>query len=139
MSVPVSLDKLRAEVQRFGPTAYLLTVSDDGRPHATSALLAWDDADRLTTQGGRRTLANIARTPAVSLLWPPFEPGGYSLIVDVDGTLLQTGGGATDHQSANIALTPSTAVLHRIASPAFESLVPAGQGDACGNDCIPLG
>src|SRR4051794_37750658 len=30
MSVPVSLEKLRAEVERFGPVAYLLTVSDDG-------------------------------------------------------------------------------------------------------------
>ena len=31
-------------------------------------------------------MANAAeRSDAVTLLWPPFEPGGYSLIVDGTG------------------------------------------------------
>jgi hypothetical protein len=121
MSVPVALERLHDEIGRFGHVAYLLTVGADGRAHAVSSPVGWD-GDRLTAEGGSRTRANAAERPLVSLLWPPYEPGGYSLIVDgravVDGD--------------RVVVRPSKGVLHRSA--------PAGDEpqSACGSDCVPL-
>ena len=36
MSVPVELDELAQQIERFGPNPYLVTVAADGRPRATS-------------------------------------------------------------------------------------------------------
>ena len=39
MSIPVTLDRLRDEIAGFASTAtYLLTVSDDGRPHSVAVV-----------------------------------------------------------------------------------------------------
>ena len=42
MSVPVALVQLRAAVEERGSTAYVVTVSDDGTPHAVHAPVDWD-------------------------------------------------------------------------------------------------
>jgi hypothetical protein len=59
----------------------------------------------------------------VSLLWPPEQPGGYSLIID---------GTAEQAESARLAVTPTRAVLHRRGEP-----LPGGTG-SCSHDCVPL-
>jgi hypothetical protein len=59
----------------------------------------------------------------VSLLWPPAEPGGYSLMAD---------GAAGPGQAGTLIVTVTRAVLHR-RGPA-----PAGSTASCGSDCIPL-
>jgi hypothetical protein len=123
MSVPVSLERLGEQVARFGSWPYLVTVSGDGRPHAVSAALAWDGA---VFQGsaGRHSVANAAERPtAVTLLWSPYEPGGYSLIVD---------GSATVADDGSLTVTPVTGVLHRTGPPHPDS------GPDCTSDCIPL-
>ncbi|MGH9306824.1 MAG: hypothetical protein ACRD0I_08100, partial [Acidimicrobiales bacterium] len=56
MSIPVDIDRLRAEVERFGSGPYLLTVSDDGRPHAVSVSVGWDQ-DALRAGTGSSTAA----------------------------------------------------------------------------------
>lgn len=128
MTVPVSLDQLKEEVARFGSSPYLLTVTDDHRAHAVSVQVAWDDAGEALTMGaGRSTGANARARPDVTLLWPPYEPGGYSLIVDGSATV-------TDE----LVFRPRKAVLHRsaVGAPGAD-----GQGDgssACGNDCISV-
>ncbi len=122
MSVAVSLEELAEQVASFGSWPYVVTVSSDGRPHAVSVELAWDGAAFHGT-AGRGTLANAAARPdAVTLLWPPFEPGGYSLIVD---------GTATVADGAFI-LTPATAVLHRTGPPREDS------SPSCTSDCIRI-
>ena len=121
MSVPVALDRLAAEVERFGRWAYILTVNDDATPHAVSLELAWDGAV-FSGGGGRRTAANAAARPSVTLLWSPYETGGYSLIVDVTAAVDGDG---------RLTLTPTTGVLHRTGP----SPDPAS---SCGNDCVPL-
>lgn len=126
MSVPVALDRLRDEAGRFGPRPYLLTVSADGRAHAVSVAVAWD-GDELVMAAGRRTVANAADRPHVSLLWPPHEPDGYSLIVDGEAHV------SAGPDGAGVAVTPTTAVLHRSAPN------PGAGASACGSDCIPLG
>jgi hypothetical protein len=123
MSVPVSLERLGEQVERFGSWPYLVTVSGDGRPHAVSASMAWD-GDVFQGAAGRHSQANAADRPtAVTLLWPPYEPGGYSLIVD---------GSAAINDDGSLTVTPVTGVLHRTGPPRSDS------GPNCTADCVPL-
>lgn len=122
MSVPVSLHDLREQAGRFGPVVFLLTTSPDGRPHAVTVDLRWTDGGRLAMGAGRRTVANVAARPAVSLLWPPVEPGGYTLIVDGEAA------GSDD----GVTVTPTKGVLHRPATAATEP------SPGCTADCVPL-
>lgn len=121
MSIPVSLEKLRAEVARYGATPFLLSVSEDGRPHSVSVAIAWQ-GDALVARVGHRSAANVAARPLVSLLWSPPEAGGYSLIVDGDGAL--------DGDSVRVRAT--RAVLHRPAA------TPAAAKPGCSADCVEL-
>ena len=50
MSIKVPLDGLREAVARHGHTPYLLTTSEDGRPHAVSVAVRWDRFTSLKTQ-----------------------------------------------------------------------------------------
>lgn len=102
MSVGVELDRLAEEVRRFGGSPYLLTVSDDGRPHATVVAVEWSD-DALVAGVGRRSAANVAERPDVSLLWPPVDAEGFSLIVD--------GRGSVDGEE--VTVRPERGILHR--------------------------
>ncbi len=119
VSVPVLLDDLREQTTRFGDAAYVITVTADGRPHAVSVKVGWDD-DALSFGAGRTTVANASDRPDIALLWPPFEPGGYSLIVD--GHASRRDGAAGD----GLVVEPSRAVLHR----------PASSGP--GSDCVNI-
>jgi hypothetical protein len=122
VSTPVGLDRLREEVARFGLSPYVITVEEDGRPHAVAAGVGWS-GDELTAQVGARTAANAADRPLVSLLWPPSEPGGYSLIVD----------GAAEIDGDRLLFAPSKAVLHRAKVGG-----PPPELGACGSDCVPV-
>src|ERR1700675_3120354 len=106
MSIAVALDRLREEIERFGPSGYLLTVTADGRAHCVSVVVSWR-GDDLVMNAGNRSLANAAARPQVSLLWAPYEPGGYNLIVDADAV--------ADSATNSIVVAPTNAVLHRSA------------------------
>lgn len=123
MSIPVAVTDL-ADAMQQRPYAYLLTVSDDGRPHAVAVVPALVDGT-LSMEVGRRTASNAeARPDAVSLVWPPTVPGEYSLIAD----------GHARADGDRLFITPSKAVLHR---PAPASSEPASP-DSCGSDCRPV-
>jgi hypothetical protein len=115
VSVAVSLEELRAEVERFGQSPYLLTVSDDGRPHATAITVGWS-ADVLQAEVGRKSAANAAARPDVTLLWSPVDDERFSLIVDGDASV--------DGQI--VTVTPAKAILHR------------QRADGPGSDCRVL-
>lgn len=118
MSIGVELERLAEEIERFGSTAYVLSVSNDGRPHAVAVDVRWSD-DRLVAGIGKSTAANVVERPRISLLWSPFEPGGYSLIID---------GAADVDAEGRLSFAPSKGVLHR----------PAPQGWPSSSDCVPL-
>lgn len=115
MSVAVELERLQQEVARFGATPYLLTVSDDGRPHATVVGVTWV-GDALVAGVGRRSAANVTDRPDVSLLWPPVDEEGFSLIVD----------GRATAESEQVTVHPERAILHR------------RRADGRGSDCVRL-
>ena len=123
MSIPVAIEELQAATSRY-QFAYLLTVSDDGRSHAVAVHPSWtDDGVMLIAEAGRRTSANAAARPNISLVWPPVTVEDYSLIVDGNASIAESG----------LTFTPTNAVLHRPA--------PAGSpsGSGCGSDCVPIG
>ncbi len=129
MSQPVDLSTLAPQLLDYGTTAYLVTVNDDGSAHVVSALVR-AEGTALVTGVGRRTRANLERSPAVTLLWPTAPDPAYSLIVDATFTGLSAGvsvvesaGGLDDE----VMLAPFSAVLHRIAGSV---------GD--GPTCLPL-
>ena len=124
MSIAVPLEKLRAAMEERGASAYLLTVSDDARPHAVHVAVCWD-GDLLAADVGKRTAANVAARPSVSLLFPLRSTGDYSLIVDGTATTVSR------EETRRLLITPTKAVLHRPA-PAPDPT------STCGADCVPL-
>lgn len=126
MSIPVDLDRL-AETLTDRPLGYVITVGGDFHAHAVAVDARLEDDEFTIATAGRTTRRNAGEHPQVTLLWPPPEPGGYSLIVDGQARVDATG----------LHVVPSRAVLHR----------PAASGDAppegpavsgCGDDCVPL-
>jgi hypothetical protein len=127
VSIAVDLEQLRATIDTLDRAPYLLTVSDDGRAHSVAVAWQWHD-DEITCAVGNRTLANAGTRPDVSLLWPPNDADGYSLIVDA--TVTATSGTGTGDNL--VRLQPTRAVLHR---PAPDG---ATLATGCGADCVPL-
>ena len=118
MSVPVELPALRSRLAEFGDRAFLMSVTDEETPHVVSVVVRLD-GDRLVTSVGRRTRANAEARPTITLLWPAPSGAPYCLIVD--GTF------AGETPAGDIAVEPTSAVLHRVAGT---------PGD--GPNCIPV-
>lgn len=111
MSVKVDLDQLAAALTEY-TFAYLVTVGDDYRAKTVAVwpVLTHGVLDVGPVGGG--THRNLAGHDSVTLLWPPREPDGYTLIVD--GRALA--GGVDDP----LRIAPGHAVLHRPAKPNSE-------------------
>jgi pyridoxamine 5'-phosphate oxidase-like protein len=125
MSIPVPLERLRGAIEERGRHAYVLTVSDDGRPHAVHALTSWE-GDVLVADIGQRSAGNATARPSVSLLYPVRGEADYSLIVDGNAAVTAKADG---HR---LLVTPTRAVLHRSAP------TPDPTTSGCGADCVPL-
>jgi hypothetical protein len=123
MSVKVDPDRLADALADF-TFAYLITVGDDFRAHTVAVHPVLVDGVLDVGTVGNSTRRNVDRHPDITVVWPPREPGGYTLIVDGRGDLTDT----------TLAITPATAVLHRRAAPDS-----ATQATGCGDDCVPLG
>jgi hypothetical protein len=125
MSIEVQPGELSEMLARF-PFAYLLTVGEQPRPHIVASSAHVVDGVVVVTDAGRGTRDRIELNELVTLLAPPYEPGGYSLIVD--GTAVLT--------PDNVVVTPSRAVLHRpapLGPPPSQS-----SAGACEQDCVEL-
>jgi hypothetical protein len=124
MSILIPLDRLRAALEERDGLAYVLTVSDDGRPHVVHGAIRWE-GDTLAADVGGRSAANAAARPSVSLLCPVRSDGDYSLIVDGHAAVV------SHENRQRLLVTPTKAVLHRPARTPDPS-------SACGADCVPL-
>ena len=121
MSVKVDLDQLAGALADF-TFAYLVTVGDDYHAHTVAVEPVFGDGVFDVGPVGGRTGANLAGHSDVTLVWPPNQPGGYTLIVD--GTGRQSGDAVT--------VVPNRAVLHRRAAPGTATK------PGCKDDCVPL-
>lgn len=119
MSIEVPVPELFEQVDRWG-FCYLLTVSDDQRPHLLAlrptVVTGLDDdgsgevGDVLRFDaGGGRACRNATARPMVSLVFPPApHSDGFSLVVDGEATV----------DGATVDVCPTWAVLHRPAPDA---------------------
>lgn len=117
MSVKVDLDRLADELANY-TSAYLITVGDDFHAHTVAVDPVFVDGRFDVGPVGGTTSRNLAAHDSATLLWPPSDAGGYTLIVD----------GRAELQY----LVPVRAVLHRKAA-AGPSTTPG-----CKDDCRPL-
>ncbi len=70
-----------------------------------SVTATWAD-DAIVVGAGRRTAANVAERPGVTLLWP--ADGAHP-----DHSLLVDGTATVDESGEIIAVVPASAILHR--------------------------
>ena len=122
MSVKVDLDQLADKLADFS-FAYLVSVGDDFRAHTVFVEPVFREGRLDVGAVGRHTRENTAQHPVVTLVWPPHEPGGYSLIVD----------GHAHSTDEALTIEPTRAVLHRKATAESPTTDPAGL-----HDCVPL-
>src|SRR6201999_163478 len=110
--------KKRVDLQRLAAAlpdyafAYLITVDDGYRVHTVTVEPQLRETVLDVGLIGGRTRENLAHRGDVTLLWPPREPGGYSLIVDGHATLE-----AADAEAVRLGVVPTRALLHRDADP----------------------
>ena len=123
MSIVVDLEQLGERLAEHGP-GYLLTAGPDGRVKAVTVEPVLDGTVLRVHGGSRGTARNLEHNPVVTVLFPPPQPRGYTLIVD--GTAAVTAEGFDG--------PPEHAVLHRPAGHADRT----GTDSACGHDCAPL-
>jgi hypothetical protein len=122
MSVKVDVGQLGDALADF-TFAYLITVGDDFRAHTVAVQPVLSDGALVIGAIGKTTLKNVGQHDSVTLVWPPNQVGGYTLIVDGLG------------RPADGALTvePTRAVLHRPATADTPATNPG-----CLHDCVPI-
>ncbi len=129
MSIPVEIDDLATALQDFG-SGYLLTTAG-GRVKVVTVDPAAQDGVLLVAGPGKGTIANLASNADVTLVFPPLEPKGFTLLVDGTGEVA----------GEDVRVTPTGAVLHRPGRHADGPPPPpfAGeQTDSCANECAPV-
>ena len=137
--------KKRVDVKRLAaalpdyPFGYLITVDDGYRAHTVTVEPRLrelpdgpDGPEALIDVGliGGRTRKNLAERRDVTLLWPPPEPGGYSLIVDGIAELSDPEDSAGD-ETVHLGVVPTRALLHREADADSP-----GAAKGCLHDCV---
>ncbi|MEB3984303.1 pyridoxamine 5'-phosphate oxidase family protein [Mycobacterium sp. 663a-19] len=120
----VDFERLAAALPDY-PFAYLITVDDDYRAHTVTVEPQLREATLDVGLIGGRTRDNLARRSDVTLLWPPPEPGGYSLIVDGTAEVTDVG------DAVRLGVLPTRALLHREADDGSPA---AAKG--CLHDCV---
>ncbi|MEZ0384114.1 pyridoxamine 5'-phosphate oxidase family protein [Mycobacterium sp. pW045] len=126
MTSNVDFDRLAEKLVGYD-YAYLITVDTENRPHPVPVMPTLDgETVRIGALGGRRSRANLARSSDVTVMWPPPAPGGYTVIVDGTAEVSDAG------ELASVAITPSRAVLIRVATPQSPGETP------CYSDCVDL-
>jgi pyridoxamine 5'-phosphate oxidase-like protein len=123
MSIPVDVADLARALEDFG-AGYLLTVGPTSTVKVVTVEPTVAGGVLLVTGPGKGTLANLAANTAVTLVFPPLEQRGFTLLVD----------GTAEVAGDDVRLTPTGAVLHRPASHADGPPAPGG----CGHDCAPV-
>jgi len=101
MSIPVDLADLATTLADFD-RGYLLTTTD-GIVKAVSVRAVPAGGPLVVATPGAGSLRNVAANASVTLLFPPSDSGGLTLLVD--GTAVVEGD--------DVRVTPAHAILHR--------------------------
>ncbi|OBK15071.1 hypothetical protein [Mycobacterium asiaticum] len=121
----VDFDRLATALPDF-PFGYLVSVDDNYRVHTVTVdpVLRGGVLDVGVIGGGTRR--NVTRRNSVTVLFPPAEPSGYSLIVDGTAELSDDD---PDIGTVRCVVVPTRALLHRNADAPS-----AAKG--CLHDCV---
>lgn len=120
------LARLRYEAETRGTTPYLITVTGDLRPHCSVVRPEWDPTTGLIVAAPSKWGGSEeAGLRDVTLLWPPADGDGYTLIAD--GTATPLG----PPSQLQLCITPTRVVLHRPDRA-------ERPGSPCGADCIQI-
>ncbi len=106
--------------------AYLITVDDDYGAHTTAVTPTYESGLLDVGPVGRHGRANLAHRRGVTLVWPPLEVDGYSLIVDGQAEL-------PDEPADPVRVRPVRAKLHR---PVFHANTERAVGGVY--DCVDI-
>ena len=109
--------------------AYLVTVDDKYRVHTVAVHPELRQGVFDVGLIGGKTRKNVDSRSDVTLLWPPSEPSGYSLIVD--GRAEVADATDSDDDGAALRVVPTRALLHRNADPNTP-----GSATGCLHDCV---
>jgi len=101
MSIPVKLEELGHALEGHD-LVYLLTVGPDG-VKVLGVTARFDGTDVVIATSSPGTTRNLASNANVTILCPPRDPRGYSLVID--GTGRAEGDG--------FRVTPASALMHR--------------------------
>jgi hypothetical protein len=101
MSIRVSVDDL-ADALAAHPWGYLITIDDQLCPRIIAVATELADGG-LRCRTGESARANVRARPRVTMVFPPADHVGYSLIVD----------GTAELHTEAIVVRPHGAVLHR--------------------------
>jgi hypothetical protein len=123
VSIPVDPADLAKVLADFD-SGYLLTTSSPQVKVVTVDPAVAPDGRLRMAGPGRGTIANLGQNPAVTVVFPPLERHGYTLLVDGTGHV----------EGEDVVVEPAGAILHRPAAHADGPLPP----DGCGHDCKPV-
>jgi len=124
MSIPVDPADLRQALADFDSGYLLTTASPRVKVVTVDPVVAADGTLRIAGPG-RGTLRNLADNPVVTVVFPPRQRHGHTLLVDGSATV----------DGEDVVVAASAAVLHRPAAHADGPL----PSDGCGHDCAPVG
>lgn len=128
MSIPVDVGGLERVLPAFG-AGYLITVGANGAPKVVTAEPVVLAGAVVVAAAGRGSLANVASRPSVTLVFPPREERGFTLLVD----------GTATPEGDDLRIDPISAVLHRPAAHSDGPPAPvSAAATGCGNDCRPV-
>ena len=111
MSHPVTADDVPARLEEYGTIAFLVTVGGDGSPKVVHVPVLWTAGSSATSPDGTSsqpaagvfrctpgggTLHNLAQPGPVTLVFPPPEPGAYSMLIDGTGRVMDDESGTAD-------------------------------------------
>lgn len=124
MSIPVAPADLEQALADFDG-GYLLTTSSPQVKVVTVDPVAAGDGTLRIAAPGKGTVRNLDANDAVTVVFPPRERHGYTLLVD----------GTARLEGEDVVVAATGAVLHRPAAHADGPVPPGG----CGHDCAPVG
>ena len=102
MSISVQVNELGSQMEKYGMSAYLLTVNENSTTHIANQTFSIVNS-KLECPLSRSAERNVRLHPKVSILWPAYEVDGYSMIVD----------GYCSRSQDLLIIEPISAVLHR--------------------------
>jgi hypothetical protein len=118
------MEDVESFLRERGGYAYVVTVSEQGGPHAIYVPVRRHGSEFIA-EVGAKTAANAAARPQLGLLYPVRAPDDYSLIIDGTAIVEPTETGP------RLRIRPTRIVLHR-------AVAGNDPDSACGADCLPL-